>query len=135
MPKGEHLTREHQRAAAIRPRGPRVPRPSDLDPADHGEGESMDEALLRFQQAKADTEQLDAEKRALDVSRMRGDLIPADEARDEIEATHLRWVSELDQLPHSVASSLPPEIAASMREQIRSAIEAACLAVRNRIGS
>ncbi len=128
MPKGEHFDRSHQVAAASRPR-------IRIGAGRANPGESLDDAVLRYQQAKADTEQLDAEKRALDVAKMRGDLIPADDARDEIEATHLAWVAELDQLPHSVASSLPPEIPASVREQLRAAVEAACMATRQRIGS
>lgn len=130
MPKGDNLTGEHQRRAASRPRAGKVP--STVQPEG---GETLDEAVLRYQQAKADTEELDAEKRALDVARLRGELIPAEDARDEIEATHLRWCAEVDQLPHAVASSIPPEVPASVREQIRTLVETACTAVRTRMGS
>ena len=130
MPQGENLTGAHQRRAASRPRAGKVP--PTVQPAS---GESLDDAILRYQRAKADTEGLDAEKRALDVARLRGDVIPADDARDELEATHLRWCAELDQLPHAVAASIPPEVPASVREQIRALVETACLAVRTRIGS
>lgn len=133
MPKGSHLTTEHQRDAAQQPRPPRVPR--ELRGLTAPSNETMNAALLRYQQAKADTESLDAEKRALDVAKARRELIPADEARDALEAVHLRWVAELDQLPHMVATSLPPETPSSLREQVRFAVEAACLAARKRIGT
>lgn len=125
-----NLTSAHQRAAAIMPRGPRG-MPASMKPSS---GETLESAMLRYQQAKADTETLDAEKRALDVARMRGDLIAADDARDEIEATHLRWVAELEQLPHLVASALPPEVGQAMRELVRAQIEASAIAIRHRIG-
>ena len=130
MPKGDNLTSTHQRHAASRPRPSKVPASVQAGP-----DETLDEAVLRFQQAKADTEGLDAEKRAIDIARMRADLIPAADAREEIEATHQRWVEEFQSLPQVVASLIPPEVPASVREQIRALVETACLAARARIGS
>lgn len=96
--------------------------------------ESLEEATLRLQQAKADTEELDAERREVELAVLRRDLMPASDVRDSLEAVHLQWVSELEQLPHSVATALPPEIPASQREVLRAAVEAQCNALRQRIG-
>ncbi len=133
MGRGEHFTTDHQRRSASFPRGPRGANATTV--ISPGPGETMEEAMLRYQQAKADTESLDAEKRAIDVARARKELIPVADAQDEIEATHLAWVAGLDQLPHIVASSLPPEVPASLVETLRASIEAACVALRQRIGS
>lgn len=124
----ERLERLRKNAAT-----PRVMKPSarGVKPATD---ETLDEAVLRYQQAKADTEALDAERRALDVAKARGELIPAADARDALEASHLAWVAELEQLPHAVANAMPPEVPSSIREHVRAAVEAGCLAIRRRIG-
>lgn len=123
-----HLTSEHQSRAG---RMPRIRLPNGARQANPDE--SIEEATLRLQQAKADTEELDAQKRELELAALKGSLVPAAAARDNLEAEHLRWVAELEQLPHSVSAALPPEIVASVRDVIRSAIEQQCLAIRQRI--
>lgn len=127
--RGANLTPDHQRRAGSFPRV-RLPTPKKTKP-----GESLEEATLRLQQAKATTEELDAEKRELELATLRGALIPAEDARDSLEAEHLRWVSELEQLPHSVVASLPPEVPSSLRDVIRTAVESQCVAVRKRIAA
>lgn len=131
MPQGSNLTAAHQAAAGRRNIYPRTPGASRVKPSPN---ESMEDATLRLQQAKADTEELDAEKRSEELAVLRRELIPAAEARDAAEAIHLQWVAELEQLPHSVATALPPEIPASQREQLRQVVEAQCNALRLRIG-
>ena len=131
--KGANLTINHQRAAGRRNVGPRIPGRSAVARKANPD-ESLDDATLRLQQAKADTEQLDAEKREVELAALRRELIPAPDARDAIEAVHLQWVAELEQLPHSVATALPPEVPASLREVMRAAVEAQCNALRTRIG-
>jgi len=126
-----HLTVEHQKRAAS---FPRVKLPMGAARKANPD-ESLEDATLRLQQAKADTESLDAQKRELELSQLRGSLIPAATARDNLEAEHLRWVAELEQLPHACASSLPPEIPASVRESLRAAVEVQCMAVRQRIAN
>lgn len=131
MPRGSNLTAEHQAAAGRMNYRPRIPGGK----ASANPDESMEAASLRLQQAKADTETLDAQKRELDLAVARGKLIPVSTARDNLEREHLRWVAELDQLPHSVASVLPPEIPASVRDLVRAAVESECLALRQRFAN
>ena len=131
MPKGSNLTAEHQAAAGRMNYRPRIPGGR----AQANPDESMEDASLRLQQAKADTEQLDAQKREVELAVARGVLIPVATAKDNLEREHLRWVSELEQLPHTVASSLPPEIPESTRELLRSVIESECMALRRRFAN
>jgi hypothetical protein len=132
MARGENLTPAHQSLAGRKNIYPRLP--SGVDRRANPD-ESLEDATLRLQQAKADTEQLDALKRQLELDTLKGTLVQAAQVRDNLEAEHLRWVSELDQLPHACTLALPPEIPASMRDQIRSTIEAQCLLVRQRIAN
>jgi len=131
MPAGSNLTVEHQRRAGAMPRV-KLPQGAARKA---NPNESLEDATLRLQQAKADTETLDAQKRELDLAVARGKLIPVSTARDNLEREHLRWVAELDQLPHSVASVLPPEIPASVRDLVRAAVESECLALRQRFAN
>lgn len=130
MPKGKNLTPEHQRAASRRPKRPFV----HVGNITRNPDETVDQAVARYQKAKADVEELDALKRDIEVCRLKGDLVPVSDVRDQYEELHLEWVAELEQLPHAVAASLPNEIAASIREVVRETVTAACMAVRQRIG-
>lgn len=137
MAQGSNLTSEHQakagRANAGIPRVARVPRSDSLIP--RNPEESLEEAVVRYQRAKATNEELDSIKLDLAIKRESGELIPANDSIDSMEALNLRWVAELEQLPHSVATDLPAEIAGIVREQVRTAVENACLAMRLRLGS
>ena len=110
------------------------PRVRTAPVVDQHPGESMEEAVLRYQRAKASSEEIGAEREELKLRVDRGELIRAEVARDRLEAAHLAWVAELEQLPHLVATNLPPEIPVAIREQVRAAVEVQVLAVRKRIG-
>ena len=133
MPRGSHFTPAHQSAAGHKNIHPRTPGGKQVA-AKAKSSETLDAATLRLQQAKADTEELDAEKRREELAVLRRGLIPEAESRDAAEAIHLQWVAEIEQLPHSVATSLPPEVPASQRELLRQTVEAQCNALRLRIG-
>jgi hypothetical protein len=144
MPKGEHLSTDHQRAAAmanIRPRklrgvskivGP--PPPQDAPADEHASYEQkMADATLRLQRARAETEELDASKRQVELDALCRRLIPAEESRDSIEAMNLEWVAEVEQMSTAVVQALV-ELPASIREQVRDAINAEASAIRKRLG-
>lgn len=98
MPKGEHLTRAHQSLAGMRPRPGRGPSRKEVE-AQRLPTETMDEATLRLQIARADTEELDRKKRQLELDRARGELVTKDEAVDLAQAAVLRVCQVLDLLP------------------------------------
>jgi predicted component of type VI protein secretion system len=131
MPRGKNLTAAHQKAAGRMPRKPFV-RAGNIK---RKENETVEAAVERYQKAKADVEELDALKRDIEISRLKGDLVPSDEVRDQYEAIHLQWVAELEQLPHIVATALGTDFSASMREAVRSVVAEQCFIIRGRIGS
>jgi len=144
MPKGEHFDKPHQQAAGmanIRPRklrnvaklvGP--PPPPDAPAEEHETYEQkMADATLRLQRARAETEELDASKRQVELDALCKRLIPAEDARDALEAMNLEWVAELEQLSTSVVQGLAT-VPASVRETVREAINAEVLNIRNRLG-
>lgn len=97
--RGENLTAAHQRAAGIRPRpGKSKPSPAAVAAAKLPT-ETMDEASLRLQIARADTEELDRQKRQLDLDVARGALVTKEAAVDLAQAAVLRVVQILDLLP------------------------------------
>ena len=95
--------------------------------------ETLEEATLRLQQARADTESLDATKREIEIQKLKGSLVEVSDVRDEMERLHLAWVAELEQIPQAAIGELPGTLAASLHQTIRAAIESACTAARNRI--
>jgi hypothetical protein len=131
MPKGQNLTGDHQRAASRMPRKPFV-RTGNIK---RKANETVEDAVARYQKAKADVEELDALKRDIEISRIKGELVPSDEVRDQYEANHLQWVAELEQLPHIVATALNSDFPASMREAVRLVVSEQCFLIRSRIGS
>jgi len=110
---------------------PRVRTAAVVDPHP---GESMEEAVLRYQRAKASGEEIGAEREALKLRQDRGELIKAEVARDQLEAAHLAWVAELEQMPHLVATGLGEEFTAAMRDLVRARVDQVVLEVRQRIG-
>lgn len=102
---GKNLDRTHQRKAGSRPRV-RIPGPSDIvrDP-----NETLDAAVLRYQQARADTEQLDAAKRQLELDLARGKLLTIEEHVDQGQAAMQRVCQLLDLLPERLRGKLSPE--------------------------
>lgn len=124
MPKGEHLTRSHQSAAGMRPRpGRSKPSTATAEKA-RRPGETLDEATLRLQVARADTEELDRQKRELDLAVARGALVTKDEAVDIAQAAVLRVCQVLDLIPERLrdrAPTCPAEIPAILDEIIREA--------------
>ncbi len=134
--------RNQRRKAASQPRHHRHPRKPPGLPGDGENGPDSTyvddadyaEARRRRENAAADREAIARERDSIELATMKRALIPADDARDAMEQIHLAWVAELDQLPHAVASALPPEVPASIRELVRGHVEAACIAIRRRIG-
>jgi molybdopterin-biosynthesis enzyme MoeA-like protein len=118
-------------------RNARLPRSARIVAAavDRHPGETLDESVARYQKAKADSEEIGAERESLKLRQDRGDLIKVDVARDRLEAVHLAWVAELEQMPHLVATGLPAEIPAAIREQVRAQAESIANAIRKRIGT
>lgn len=125
----KNLAKRRRQSAPRRPPTIRVPG----SVSEGLSGEKLDEAILRYQRAKATTEELDAARREVELNRLRGALIPAEEARDALEAAHLRWVAELDQLSAATIAALPIEFPASQRETVRKSIDDACCEIRKRI--
>lgn len=106
--RGEHLSRSHQIAAAL------LPRPGSLKAeAVRKPGESLDEATLRLQVARADTEELDRQKRELELRKARGELVTKEEAVDLAQAAVLRVCQILDLIPERLRDRLPPELHAA----------------------
>lgn len=109
MPKGEHLDRSHQSLAGMRPRPGRRPSAAAVASAKLP-GETMDEASLRLQIARADTEELDRAKRALELDVARGELVTKSEAVDLAQEAVLRVVQILDMLPERMRARLPAHL-------------------------
>jgi hypothetical protein len=123
MPKGEKLTQAHQTSAAMRPRPGRKPSKQAVE-AQRMSGETMDQATLRLQVARADTEELDRAKRDLELRQARGDLVTKDEAVDLAQAAVLRVCQILDLLPERLRDRSPTisaEILVAIDEIIRDA--------------
>lgn len=129
MPQGENFTRAHQMAAAQRPRTSRGnknkssanAKPS-VDPlVSRISGETMEEASLRLQQARADTEELDRQKRELELARERGALVSKEEAVDLAQAAVLRVCQVLDLLPERLRDLGRPVTLDDVDDAIRAA--------------
>ena len=107
--RGKHLTRSHQVASAMAPRPIRASRVE----AERKPGETLDEATLRLQVARADTEELDRQKRELELRKARGEVVTKEEAVDLAQAAVLRVCQILDLLPERLRDRLPPELHAA----------------------
>lgn len=130
MPKGEHFDSKHQSAAAMANIAPRAPRGAAKA---RKPNESLEEASLRLQRARADTEELDARKRQVELEAMQRRLIPASDAQDAIERAHLAWVAELEQLSTAVCTAIGVSMPLEHREAARRIINEECDAIRRRI--
>lgn len=107
--RGDHLTRSHQVASAMAPRPVKASR-AELQ---RKPGESLDEATLRLQVARADTEELDRQKRELELRKARGEVVTKEEAVDLAQAAVLRVCQILDLIPERLRDRLPPELHAA----------------------
>jgi hypothetical protein len=94
---GSNLTKEHQQSAGRKLRPKRIPKKAVA--AAQLSDETFDEAALRYQRARADTTELEREKRQLELDVARGKLVTRDEAVDLAQAAVLRVVAILDRLP------------------------------------
>lgn len=109
MPKGSHLDHTHQVRSGMAPRPGRVTKAkADLVAVAEANGESLEEATLRLQRARADTEELDKRKRQIDIDVMTGRLITKDHAVDLAQKAVLRVVQILDLIPERLRDLLPP---------------------------
>ena len=108
MPRGANLTDEHQRAAAMRPRPGQPGKTVRAAQLIRLSNETLDEAILRLQIAKADTEELDKAKRQLDLDVAQGRLITIEEAVDTAQAAVLRVCQILDLIPERLRDRLQP---------------------------
>lgn len=109
MPKGSHLDRKHQILAGMAPRPGRTRKAkADIAAEAEANGESLEEATLRLQRARADTEELDKRKRQIDIDIMTGRLITKDHAVDLAQKAVLRVVQILDLIPERLRDMLPP---------------------------
>lgn len=113
MPQGENLTRGHQTRVGSRPRpgkiGAKGVAKTEIEEQARINGESLDEATLRLQVARADTEELDRQKRQLELDKAKGLLVTKDEAVDLAQQAVLRVVAILDLLPERLRDRLDPE--------------------------
>lgn len=109
MPKGEHLDRAHQQRSSL------MPRPGGLKPSsaraerERQEDESLEDATLRLQIARADTEELDRQKREMELDQARGLLITKEESVDIGQEAVLRVCQILDLLPERLRDKLTPD--------------------------
>ena len=143
MPKGEKLTKEHQSRSAMQNIAPRLPRGAKQEvgpppPPDAPEDakatyeQELSAATLRLQKARADTEELDAQKRQVELDVLKRKLVPVPETVDALERLHLAWVAELEQLSTAVCQSLR-HLPGDTIERVREAVNAEVHAIRNRI--
>lgn len=77
---------------------------ASLPPSD----ESLEEATLRLQRARADTEELDKAKRQWDLDVAKGKYITKEAATDLAQAAVLRVCQILDIIPERLRDRLPP---------------------------
>lgn len=109
MPKGEHLDRAHQQRSSL------LPRPGSLKPSagraerERQDDESLEDATLRLQVARADTEELDRQKREMELGQARGLLVTKEEAIDLAQAAVLRVCQILDLIPEKLRDKLAPD--------------------------
>lgn len=100
-PKGQKAG-EKERAARMAPRAPRgaakEKRPN----------ETLDEATLRLQRARADTEELDRAKRQLELDKAQGLLVSKEEAVDITQQALLIVCQIFDMLPERLRDRLDP---------------------------
>lgn len=108
MPRGAHLTSAHQTSAAMRPRA-RKPSAREAEQAMEP-GETMDQASLRLQRARADTEELDRAKRQLELDIASGALIPKERAVDVARGAIYRLCALMEQIPERMRDRLPQHL-------------------------
>ena len=98
--KGPLNEKEHaQRLAPRSPRGAaKEKRPN----------ESLDEATLRLQIARADTEELDRQKRQIEIDKAKGLLVSKEAAVDLAQQALLRASQVFDMLPEKLRDKLEP---------------------------
>lgn len=77
---------------------------ASLPPSD----ESLEDATLRLQRARADTEELDKAKRQWDLDVARGKYITKEAATDLAQAAVMRVCQILDIIPERLRDRLPP---------------------------
>jgi len=110
MPKGEHLTKAHQSAAGMRPRPGRGPSKKAVAAVMAVTGETLEEATLRLQRARADTEELDRAKRQLELDVAAGKLVSRERAVDLAQQAVLRVCAILDLIPERLRDALPTHL-------------------------
>ena len=109
-PKGKKVSpveKAQRQMAAMHPRTSK-PNPGKVAAEAEANGETLDQATLRLQRARADTEELDRQKRQLELDRARGLLVEKDEAVDLAQAAVLRVCQVLDLLPERLRDRLDP---------------------------
>ena len=111
MPSGEHLSKSHQTRVGSRPRPGRIGvggmRQAAIE-EQRKPGETLDEATLRLQVARADTEELDRQKRQLELDKLRGAVVSKEDAVDLAQQAVLRVVAILDMIPEQLRDRLDP---------------------------
>lgn len=101
--------RSQRQMAAMHPRTP-GPSASAKEEAAVKFGESLDAATLRLQIARANTEELDQQKRQLELDKAKGALVSKDAAVDLAQACLLRAATVFDMLPERLRDRLDPSL-------------------------
>ena len=132
MARGQNLTNEHQRKAAMAPR-PRKPTQASAA-RNRKPKETMEEASLRLQPLVRTLEELDKEKRQLEIDQKRGLLILKEEAVDLAQAAIMEACKVFDLFPEQVRDRLPEELL-SYGDTICDIIENEVRIARTEVGS
>lgn len=81
-------------------------------------GESTEEAVARYQKAKADSEEIGAQRAAIQLGRERSVLIRVAVVDELAQRTHQTYARELARLVADAVAGLPPEVAELVRVEM-----------------
>lgn len=127
MPRGAHLTTEHQKAAGRRPRLRGASLPEYVRQA--LEGEQLTEA--QWAQIKYRIDATKLETAQLELDRERGKLVTREEAIDAAQGVCQRWVAAIETLSTRVRSRIDPAIA----DRVAQAIDDEVLRIRTELSA
>jgi predicted RNase H-like HicB family nuclease len=92
-------------------------------------GETLEEAVLRLQIAKADTEELDKQRRQIEIDKIRGDLVTKEQAKEVAEEVLHAAIREAEKMPSMIRAAL-----ASNRDLVNH-LDTICGEVERQIGN
>jgi hypothetical protein len=91
------------------------------------EGVSFVQAKLKKEEALADKAEHDAELRRVEIARQRGELVPVDKVRMQLEKEHQIWLNLLEEIRQTIAkrisrAGIPLEVQETINEMIANEI-------------